>query len=213
MIVHYIWIGSNPIPQEYLFNLEKCKQLNPQYEFKIWGNDESLQLIADNNHIEYWSSLTFICKLNFIKYLILDKFGGIYTDFDIEWNKSFQEIFNITSISSGILLSINNYSLMFIDNKPTYILDDPFIYSNPGIFDSCLKYCMSRTKLTQDGNLYQETGESKPHKSEPIGPFGLTEWIYYNNININSFTQSGNLDQLIGKFGFHRQKGDWDKFN
>ena len=33
------------------------------------------------------------------------------------------------------------------------------------------------------------------------------------NININSFTQSGNLDQFIGKYGFHRQQGDWEKFN
>jgi hypothetical protein len=213
MFVHYIWIGANSIPQEYINNLAKCKQLNPQYEFKIWGNDESLQLLKDNNYIEYWSKLTFICKYNMIKYLILDKFGGIYTDFDIEWNKSFQEIFTTVNQSHNILLSINNYSTINIKNQTKHLLDDPFIYSKPGIFNLCLNYCMNRTELVQDGNTYLETGELKPHKSEPIGPFGLTEWIYYTNIDVDCFTQSGNLDQLIGRFGFHRQKGDWNKFN
>jgi hypothetical protein len=213
MLVHYIWIGSNPISQEYLYNLENCKQLNPQYKFKIWGDDESLQILKDNNYIDYWSNLTFICKYNMIKYLILDKFGGIYTDFDIFWNKSFQEIFNMFQTSSKVLLSLNDYSSTLLDGKTTHLLDDPFIYSEPGIFNSCLKYCMNRTKLMNDGNTYNETGELKPHKSEPIGPFGLTEWVYYNNINVNYFTQSGNLDQFIGRFGFHRQKGDWEKIN
>lgn len=213
MLVHYIWIGTNPIPQEYLFNLEKCKQLNPQHEFKIWENDESLQLIKDNNYIEYWSKLTFICKYNMVKYLILDKFGGIYTDFDIEWNKPFKEIFDLFHTPSDILISVNNYSTVSLEDQTVYLLDDPFICCSPGVFNSCLEYCMNRTKLIQDGELYLKTGELKPHKSEPIGPFGLTKWVYYNNINVNSFTQSGNLDQLIGRFGFHRQKGDWNKFN
>jgi hypothetical protein len=213
MLIHYIWIGSNSIPQEYLYNLERCKQLNPQCEFKIWGNEESLQLLEDNNYMEYWSGLTFICKYNMIKYLILDKFGGVYTDFDIYWNKSFQEIFSIFTPQPKILLSVNNYSSIPINGELTHLLDDPFIYSEPNIFGSCLRYCMSRTEFVNDGNIYNETGELKPHKSEPIGPFGLTKWVYYNNININYFTQSGNLDQLKGRFGLHRQKGDWDKFN
>jgi len=213
MLIHYIWIGSNSIPQEYLLNLERCKQLNPQYEFKVWENDESLQLLKDNNYVEYWSNLTFICKYNMIKYLILDKFGGIYTDFDIYWNKPFQEIFNTFSTPSKILLSANDYSSIPIDGKVVHLLDDPFICSEPGMFGACLEYCMNRTKLVNDGDIYLETGELKSHKSEPIGPFGLTKWVYYNNININYFTQSGNLDQLKGRFGFHRQKGDWNKFN
>jgi hypothetical protein len=213
MLVHYIWIGENDIPKEYIFNLENCKNLNPNYTFKVWKDDECIQLLKDNNLFEYWSNLTFICKYNLIKYLILDKFGGVYTDFDIYWNLSFDEIFTQTNFFTHILISVNNYSTTTIDERLVNVIDDPFIVSSKGIFKECIEYCMNRTSLVNDGNIYNETQQLIPHKSEPIGPFGLTEWIYKKNILFTGFTQLGNLDQIGGKFGTHYHQGNWNKFN
>ena len=59
MLVHYIWIGENDIPKEYILNLENCKNLNPNHTFKIWKNNESIQLLKDNNLFEYWNVVWF----------------------------------------------------------------------------------------------------------------------------------------------------------
>ena len=208
MLIHYIWIGSNSIPQEYLFNLEKCKQLNPHCEFKIWKDKDCLQLLI--NDYEYWSSLpTLISKCGYLKYLILDKFGGIYSDFDIEWKVPFDAILKENKTDNKLLLTFNPFASTIIDNKNIYLLDDPFIYSEPSVLGDCIQYCKSRTELKNDGDWYLKTGELRQHPLEPIGPFGLTEWVYYNDIDIDFFSQVGFIDQFQGKYGIHKQQTNW----
>ena len=207
MLIHYIWIGSNSIPQDYLSNLEKCKQLNPQYEFKIWENDDCLNLLDDYN---YWSSLpTLISKTGYLRYLILDKFGGIYSDFDIEWKVPFDVILKENKTNNKLLLTFNPFASTIIDNKNIYLLDDPFIYSESSVLGDCIQYCKNRTQLKNDGDWYIKTGELRQHPLEPVGPFGLTEWVYYNNIDIDFFSQVGFIDQFKGKYGIHKQQTNW----
>ena len=210
MLIHYVWRGSKPIPPEYLSNLERCKQLNPQHEFKIWGNENILQILKDNNYIEYYSSLpNIITKVCFFRYLVLNKFGGVYSDFDIDWKVPFDIILKENTPDTGLLLTFNPYSSTIIDNKNIYLLDDPFIYSEKNKLDGCLEYCKNRTQLKNDGDWYLKTGELRQHPLEPVGPFGLTEWVYYNDIDINYFSQVGFIDQFKGKYGIHKQQTNW----
>ena len=207
MLIHYIWIGSNTIPQEYLFNLEKCKQLNPTYEFKIWRDEDCVNLLDD---YDYWFSLpTLISKTGYLRYLILDKFGGTYSDFDIEWKVPFNVILNEHKTNNKLLLTVNPFASTIIDNKNIYLLDDPFIYSEPNILGECIQYCKNRVELKKDGDWYLKTGKLRQHLLEPIGPFGLTEWVYYNNIDIDFFSQVGFIDQFKGKYGIHKQQTNW----
>ena len=195
--VHYIWIGGSEIPPNYLTNYQRCTQLNPYFNFKVWRNEECLQLVSEYGLMDIFSPLTFICKYNLIKYIILHKFGGIYTDFDIEWNISFDKI-------------INEYKFPDVDivlsHTLTPTMDDPFIITKPNIFGSLINYCKNRTELKYDGELYMETGKIEIHKSEPFGPFGLTEWI--KNMNYTSFSQQSLLDSN-GAYGIHSQKSGW----
>lgn len=210
MLVHYIWIGSNSIPQEYLLNLERCKQLNPQYEFKVWEDKESIQLLNKIDDYEYWSSLpTIISKCCYLRYFILNEYGGIYSDFDIDWKVPFDVILKENKTDKKLLLTFNPFASTTIDNKNIYLLDDPFIYSEPNILGECIQYCKSRTELKNDGDWYLKTGELKQHPLEPVGPFGLTEWVYYNDIDIDYFSQVGFIDQFKGKYGIHKQQTNW----
>jgi hypothetical protein len=209
MLVHYVWIGDN-ILEEYLSNLEICKQLNPTCEFKIWRDKECFELLNEYNLLELWNNIpTLISKCCFIRYIILDKFGGIYSDFDIKWKVPFNIILEKEKTNTGLLLTFNPFSSMVIDNKNIYLLDDPFIYSKPGLLKDCVNYCLNRTDLKNDGDWYLKTGELKPHHLEPVGPFGLTEWVYYNDIDINYFSQVGYIDQFKGEYGIHAQQTNW----
>ena len=197
MDVHYIWIGGSEIPSPYLANYQRCIQLNPSYNFLVWKNDECMKLVEEYGLMDVFAPLTFICKFNLIKYIILHKFGGIYTDFDIEWKVPFNEI-------------INRYDFPNVDivlsSTLTPIMDDPFIITKLNIFGGLINYCKNRTELKYDGELYMETGKLEIHKSEPFGPFGLTEWI--KNIKYASFPQQSLLDSN-GRYGIHSQKSGW----
>jgi hypothetical protein len=199
MNVHYIWIGNNEIPSNYLTNFRNCTKLNPEYQFTIWKTTDCLQLVEEHGLMEIFKPLSFICKCNMLKYLVLHKYGGIYTDFDIKWKYPFSKI-------------IHNYNYPNVDIVLTSVnptlMDDPFIISKPGLFGGCINYCRNRTNLKNDGELYEKTREIKIHKLEPMGPFGLTEWLIYNKINFSYFPQETLLDHN-GFFGDHQQKSTW----
>lgn len=210
MLVHYLWIGSDKVPYSYFNNIDQCIKLNPGFNFNVWDDKKCLDLLEEYKMVDYWNSLpTFISKCCMVRYLILDKFGGIYTDFDIWWNKPFNEIFNTFYKGADLLLTYNDYSSMVIDNKQVNVLDDPFIFSKPGILKPCVEYCKTRIDLINDGDIYLATGELKQHKLEPVGPFGLTNWIFKFNIKFDSFPQNKYLDQFNGEFGIHDQKTNW----
>jgi hypothetical protein len=199
MDVHYIWIGGGEISTPYLNNFQKCSKLNPSFNFRIWRNDDCLKLIEEYQLIEIFSSLPFIGKCNLLKYIVLNKFGGIYTDFDIEWKVSFIKIMNDFNFPAVDVILTQTTDPLF---------DDPFIISKPNIFGSCITYCKNRTNLKIDGELYKRTGEIKNYKLEPFGPFGITEWLLNNRINFNYFPQETLLDHN-GFFGKHQQKSTW----
>jgi hypothetical protein len=200
MEIHYIWIGNNNIPKKYISNYQKCVDLNKGFKFNIWQTEECLKLIEYYDLGNVFSSLSFIGKCNLLKYVILQKHGGIYTDFDITWKQSFSKImydFNFPDVDV-VLTSTNENTLM----------DDPFIISKPNIFGGCVSYCKNRTNLKYDGELYKKTKELKVHILEPFGPFGLTEWLHNRNISYSCFPQETLLDNN-GFLGIHEQKSTW----
>lgn len=200
MEVHYIWIGNSDIPKKYVLNYQKCVGLNKGFKFNIWQTEECLKLVNYYGLEDIFGSLSFISKCNLLKYLILQKHGGIYTDFDITWKQPFVKIindFNFPKVDV-VLTATNGGTLM----------DDPFIISKPNIFGDCVSYCKNRTNLKYDGELYKKTGELKTHSLEPFGPFGLTEWLNNKKINYSYFPQDTLLDSN-GFLGIHEQKSIW----
>lgn len=209
MVIHYVWIGGKPIPPKYINNYKICVSLNPTSQFKLWGDYECNTLLHEYNLLEYANSISFISKCNLLKYLILGKLGGIYTDFDIKWKISFNKILLQHGFpQSDLLLTIVGNSPFFINNQRIFLLDDPFIASKPNMLNQCVGYCLKRTKFKIDGDLYLNKGIKDLIPIEPVGPFGLTEWVYKNNINVSVFPQDSLLDN-DGFYGNHEQKSSW----
>jgi hypothetical protein len=200
MEVHYIWIGNSDIPKKYVLNYQKCVGLNKNFKFNIWQTEECLELVNYYGLEGIFGSLSFISKCNLLKYLILQKHGGIYTDFDITWKQPFVKIMNdFNFFKVDVLLTATNGGTL---------MDDPFIISKSNIFGDCVSYCKNRTNLKYDGELYKKTGELKTHPLEPFGPFGLTEWLNNKKINYSYFPQDTLLDNN-GFLGIHEQKSIW----
>lgn len=96
-VIHFIWIGPRPFPKNSLDNLKSWKQFHPNWKICFWtdskdrplpmsgmerrliqefdfGPFEKLMAATDN-----WAE-----KADLIRYMILYKEGGIYTDHDVE---------------------------------------------------------------------------------------------------------------------------------
>ena len=87
-IIHKIWSGiEEPLPEHFRQFAETWKACHHDWEYQLWDNDRMNTFIGDH-YPTYWDTyLSFqynIQRWDAIRYLILDKIGGMYVDFDIE---------------------------------------------------------------------------------------------------------------------------------
>lgn len=95
-IIHFIWIGRNQISDESKLNIKKWTHLYRDYDIVLWNDKmvDDLNLIPSYLHnIYYNTNLNTAFKADILRYLIINKFGGLYFDVDFECLKKLPDIF------------------------------------------------------------------------------------------------------------------------
>lgn len=86
-IIHFIWIGTNPLPDVYSLYINKFKHMYNDYNIIVW-NDEMIQNenIIPENLKEIYNDTSFhiAFKVDILRYLLIQKYGGLY--FDVDFN-------------------------------------------------------------------------------------------------------------------------------
>lgn len=81
-ILHQVWLGDNPIPDQFNEFTKRWKNLHPDWDYILW--DESKLKKTD-----CWKILkrcdALSSKSNIARIYAIANFGGVYSDFDIEW--------------------------------------------------------------------------------------------------------------------------------
>lgn len=85
-IIHHIWVGPNPIPKLYLKYAEQCKNLHPDWEYKLWRQEDIDKENFDPKYMKYFERFAYRYngKKDIIEYLILYKYGGVVMDMDFQ---------------------------------------------------------------------------------------------------------------------------------
>lgn len=87
-IIHQIWSGiDEPLPEHFRVLGETWKRDYPNWEYKLWDNQMMNEFIQEF-YPQYWdiyNQLPYnVQRWDAIRYLILNKIGGLYVDFDYE---------------------------------------------------------------------------------------------------------------------------------
>lgn len=82
-VMHQIWIGGNSIPPLYENYLAECRKLHPDWEFKIWY-DQDIENLNMQYKDSYQMSRSYAGKVDIARYEILYRFGGVYRDLDVK---------------------------------------------------------------------------------------------------------------------------------
>lgn len=80
-VIHQIWIGPEPAPTAWL---DSWRRLHADYEYILWTEDEIAKRLEDTARLELQmsSSPTWAGKADILRWEILYRFGGIYSDAD-----------------------------------------------------------------------------------------------------------------------------------
>lgn len=99
--VYGIFRDAKPIKEMPLFydNTQATKSFAKKngYKYKMWDKQQSLNLIKNHypKYLKVYNSFPLdIQRADFIRYAILDKFGGIYIDADVRPIKSLDALFS-----------------------------------------------------------------------------------------------------------------------
>ena len=82
-ILHYVWVGSKPLPEVDRRRIEQWRQLHPRWEIRAWGNDDvdfSSPYLRGAFAARAWNRVSDYTRMD-----ALARYGGIYldTDFDV----------------------------------------------------------------------------------------------------------------------------------
>ena len=83
-IIHHIWIGNNPLPNEFKEFRNKWMNLYEDYNFIFWNDElvEASNIVDDSIKEYYYSNYKLAFKADLLRFKILEKFGGLYLDTD-----------------------------------------------------------------------------------------------------------------------------------
>lgn len=127
-IIHYCWFGGTPMPSITLKCIDSWKKWCPEYEIKLWNENN-----FDVNYCLYTQQAYKEKKWAFVsdvaRFKILNNFGGLYLDTDVELLKPIDSFLN----QAGFIgFEERSLEIRSPDNQPQWLL-------NPGLVMGCEK--------------------------------------------------------------------------
>ena len=101
-VFHQIWLGTNPIPDEFLQYRETWRTLHPGWEIKVW-TDENVPSLLNQGLFDASKGTAHIVKcVDILKLDLIVQFGGIFIDCDFECFKCIEPLIeNMDAFSAG----------------------------------------------------------------------------------------------------------------
>lgn len=133
--IHYCWFGRNPLPPL----AEKCiaswRKYCPDYEIIEW-NEDNFDIYSNQYTKEAYEAKKWAFVTDFVRLYVLEKYGGVYMDTDVEVVKPIDRFLQHSAFSgfetpqrvpTGIMAAEKNHPvihelLSFYDNK--HFLDE-----------------------------------------------------------------------------------------
>jgi mannosyltransferase OCH1-like enzyme len=90
-IIHYCWFGGTPLPKSAKKCIASWKKFLPDYEIKEW-NESNFNVNIIPYTAEAYQAKKYAFVSDYARFWILNQFGGLYFDTDVEVISSFDDI-------------------------------------------------------------------------------------------------------------------------
>lgn len=205
-ILHVIWVGDVTPPNYFYENLASWKQFMPDWEFKVWTNEEIKADIIDLSYLELLNKTrNGAQKTDLLRYYVVNKFGGYYVDADIKPERSLLE-----------LNAENNDFVICHDLEITweYIMCAFFAATanNP-----ILQYAIEQMYNVDYSNKEQHLttgpgalGRAYFAEKQKVNSLILPYWYFYRNKKGSQHLDgTAVLEDIPGAFGSHQYAQTW----
>lgn len=92
-IIHMCWVGKADPPQYFIDNLNKWKELMPDWTYMIWTNDKMTEEYFDKDYLDLMSKVINPSQVSdFIRFYVMNKWSGYYLDADVTPLRSLEDL-------------------------------------------------------------------------------------------------------------------------
>lgn len=196
--VIYLSYKTKDIPE---YVIKKWNKIYPDYEVKLYDNNDCINFLKKEYNDELVDIFNYIkdgpIKADFWRVCILYKYGGIYSDIDVE------PLVNIEKIMLPDTTFITCLSAMGKNINPHFIVSEPK--------HKVLKMCMDKyLEMYRDKKKYTYWGWSIVHIMKDIlrevfDKYITEDGVYYDNDKNNKSNGLGN------KYQFLKEVSTWPK--
>ncbi len=179
-IIHQIWIGPKPFPEQRKSFCKKWQQLHPDWEYRLWTN-------SDVSHFDfslrdlYEEAVNYGQKSDLLRYEILRHYGGLYVDLDFECINSFEEFNKKYHFYAGLLPPHKSV----IPNYPLEVAI-ALLGSSPNhpIIAECIKIIRERWTSINHSKEYNDNSKIFMSTMYPLRDAIINKSKYANFTNI-----------------------------
>lgn len=187
-IIHYVWLGGNPLPADMQRCIDSWKRFMPDYEIMEW-NDERIQQIDSIFMQEAIAERKWAFVSDVVRLYAIANYGGIYLDTDVEVFKSFDSLLQYPAF-------IGRESSMHLKGRRTinYVTTCSFgAEPNNPFINQCLAYYSGRHFIqSHDASLPTELRLDIRLNSE-IFTILLDQLGYNPSVLKNEFQNCGSI--------------------
>jgi mannosyltransferase OCH1-like enzyme len=90
-IIHYCWFGGNEIPSKGQACIDSWSKVLPDYKIILW-DENSFDFSVSKFCKQAYQSKNYAFVSDYVRAFVLNKYGGIYLDTDVELFNSFSRI-------------------------------------------------------------------------------------------------------------------------
>jgi len=183
-IIHQIFLSVNgsKIEDHYLFmkGKKKWKSWCRKYNYKyIYHSDENIEKYLNPDELDFWQTLKYKWqKIDFIRYCIINKQGGVYIDMDIYPKE-------ITFHNFDKYIQQNEYLIgVWFDKKKNKLFPSNSILGfDKNKLSSLIKYSMEETKKKNQIEIYK-TWKVR-YMLQTTGVRAFMRWVKKNNLKFS----------------------------
>lgn len=97
-LIHYCWFGGNPLPDKLKKYIDSWKYYFPDFEIKRWDetnfNVHQCRYVSEAYESKKWAFVS-----DYARFVILEEYGGIYFDTDVEVVRSFDALLELNAFA------------------------------------------------------------------------------------------------------------------
>ena len=181
-IIHYCWFGGNPLPKSAQRCIASWRKFMPDCEIHEW-NEQNFDVNAHPYTRAAYAAGKYAFVSDFARYKILEEWGGIYFDTDVEMVASIDDLLKLgafmgledaqpPTVSSGLVMAVEAHHPILqemLDFYDAQAKDDSTAMLDTGIVVSGMTEIFIRHGFVRE-NRYQEVAGVALYPSEYFDP-------------------------------------------